>query len=223
MNMQQTLANLDKVLGTPASMKVVKMTQEQFQAYVASEVEKAKKDAEDEDTAKGAAKAKKRLEHLRAVTKLLIEKGSWEGTNATPAIPVYEEGFEPPTYMPTEQKTGTPPTIGGTAGDGKSVFENGFTAPPLNMTAAPGGGPSMTGGTGTQADATIFANGPVGKALGDLAETLKGLEKTPAKKADETPADEYVWPRDCADASFLKEGVAKRAEEWGIDTTKSPK
>lgn len=236
-SMQATLTALDKALGIPTP-KVVRMTKAQYDAHVAAEIAKAKAETEEADKEKGAEKAKKRLSFLRAVTKLLVghrdqvAKASWEGGNGTAAIPVYEEGFEPPTEMPTEAQVSTPPAIGGTAGDGQSVFSN---APPSldqpSVTPKSNGTNLPAIGTGTQGDQTFAAQGGTqsfAKAMGELTETLKSLGGAPAAgtptqqaPAAQQPAagldDPSVWPRDLANKDFLKEGVAKRAEEWGTD------
>ena len=84
MDYSKTLKQIDDVLNAP---KVVPMTEAQFEAYVAGEIEKAKKDKEEED---GYEKSRKRLAHLKATIET-VTKNVWEGTNGTQAIPVYEE------------------------------------------------------------------------------------------------------------------------------------
>lgn len=225
MNMQQTLSNLDKILGTSSTQKVVQMSKADFEAHAVAEVGKAKKDAEEEDKKMGAEKARKRLEFLRATTKLLIAKASWEGGNGTAAIPVYEEGFEPPTELPTETQVTTPAAIGGTAAEGVSYAAAGGAQG--YQDAGNGGKASGTtmpaSGAGTQGDNSFFANGAVGKALGELAGVLKGFEPSTAAAAPTAAAPDYTWPKDLTHPAFLKEGITKRAEDWGVDTEKSSK
>lgn len=232
MTIKDTLANLDTVLGVPP-MKLVTMTKAEFETHVTNELVKAKADAEEDDTEK-KTKAKKRLEHLRAVTKLLVMKSSWEGGNdgALP-IPVYEEGFEPPTYLPTEEG-GNMTGGAGTQGDGQSAFAN--SGPTYDQPTAPmtNAGTKVPGsGSGTQADgASAFANsGPtydqpsaaMKSALDGLSTLVKGLAPAAAPIAKAAPIatghvdDPSVWPKDLANPAFMKEGIAKRAEEWGTD------
>ncbi len=239
MNIKATLSKLDEALGIKP-VKTVKMTQAEFETYVTSELTKAKADAEGDDKEKGAMKAKKRLEHLRAVTKLLVAKaegnpetGAWTasgGENGL-SIPVYEEGFEPPTYMPTEEG-GDMLGGKGTQGDGQSFAAAGGAQgynDAKGTSGAPAGTTMPASGTGTQADNTIFSN-PMQKALGELASVMKGLtpDAAPpaapvAKAAGAIVDDPSVWPKDLANKDFLKEGVAKRDGEWGVDPWASVK
>jgi hypothetical protein len=234
MNMQETLSTLDKVLGIKPP-KIVKMTKAAFEKHVASELQKAKAEAEETDKEKGAAKAKKRLEFLRATMKLAIAKASWEGGNGEAAIPVYEEGYEPPTEMPTEmERPATFQGDGGTNADGASFASakgvQSFGDSSMGGAKTASGTQVPASGAGTQADGASFAAAggtqSFAKGLEELTATLKSLGgQAPAKQpANEVPAppqghvdDPSVWPRDLANPDFLKEGVAKRAETWGTD------
>ena len=228
MDIKDTLAKLDTVLGIKP-MKLVTMTKAQFDEHVTSELTKAKADAEEGDTEK-KTKAKKRIEHLRAVVKLLVTKASWDGGNGEAAIPVYEEGYEPPTYLPTEEG-GNMTGGSGTQGEGES-FAAGGGASGYNDAMSANGGSSGTNvpasGSGTQTSGASYAAGggaqSFAKSLDNLTAVIKSItapEPAPAAKA--APAvtghvdDPSVWPADLANESFMKEGIAKRAEEWGGD------
>ncbi len=229
MNIKDTLAKLDSVLGIKEP-KIVPMTKAQFDEYVSGELTKAKAEAEDDDVEKKAS-ARKRLEHLRAVTKLLVAKSSWEGGNGTAAIPVYEFGFEPPTTLPTEESGGNMTGGAGTQADGASFAAGGGAQGYGDAGAAKtsAGAAAPASGAGTQADASFAAGGGAqsfAKSIEGLAEIMKGLaptteEKKPVEKA--APAskahvdDPSVWPKDLANPAFLKEGVGKRDGEWGTD------
>ncbi len=236
MNIKDTLAKLDTVLGVKAPT-IVPMTKAQFEEHVTSELVKAKADAEEEDPKdaekkKGAEKAKKRLEFLRATAKLLVAKSSWEGGNdgAIP-IPVYEEGYEAPTEMPTDITVPTPPAGNtGTAGDGQSFAAAGG-AQGYNDAASAGGKASGTtvpaSGTGTQSDTTYAAPGgqtSFAKSIAELTAVMKGLTPAPVTPVEKAAPkvtghvdDPAVWSKDLANPTFLKEGIAKRDGEWGTD------
>lgn len=227
MNMSEALSELNKAIATSQKPKVVKMTKVQFGEHVTSELQKAKADAEDEDKAKGATAAKKRLEFLRGTVSLLAKAESWTGAaDGVAAIPVYENGFEPPTELPTLAEVSIPPAISGTGGDGQSVFSNALPSyDQPSVTPSSNGTNVPASGVGTQADDSIFAGGPVAKSLGDLTEALKGLgfgtTPTAQAAAPQAPAagldDPAVWPRDLATKDFLQAGEVKKAEEWGVD------
>ncbi len=227
MDIKDTLAKLDTVLGI-APMKLVTMTKAEFETHVTSELTKAKAEAEDDDAEK-KTKAKKRLEHLRAVVKLLVTKSSWEGGNGSAAIPVYEEGFEPPTYLPTEDG-GDMLGGKGTGADGQSFAAAGGAGgynDAKGISGAPSGTTVPASGTGTQASGASFAaSGGMqnfAKAVEDMVNVVKSLAPTPpaapapVAKSTAHVDDPSVWPKDLANPAFMKEGIAKRAEEWGGD------
>jgi len=195
MKFDTLLSELDTVLKeAPAAQD---MNEQQFEAYVQDQVAKAKKDAEDDkDAETGKKKAKKRLEHLRGVVAQLQKDfgdgGGWTGTT-TVSIPVYEGGF--------------------TYGENLTVKAD-QSETTINALAI--------AGASNQAGTFGMSNGgAIAKSLEGL-DSLLGEKKVETKKADETaPAPRFQWPGDVAAKDFMKEGVVKRAEQWGTDDTKS--
>lgn len=214
MNMKDILSKLDATLGP----KTVPMTKAQFETYVKEQIAKAKDEEKDD-----AEKAKKRLSALRDVVSHVVAKGSWEGAAGTALnIPVYDEGYEKPTTMPTEESgnmQGGGETMG--AGSGGNFSSNGVPAAAGGGAAAGGeGGPSMLGGGETMGPGSggNFSSNGVTKAIADL-EKMVGELAAPAKEKTEkaAPASAFAWPNDLSNDEYLKTGIAKNAPEWGLD------
>ena len=164
MNFDDTLKQIDAALAAPA---MVPMTKAQFDAYVADQIAKAKKDEDDcADPAKKKATSRKRLEALRSVV-ATVAKASWEGANGTMSIPVFEEANLTAKTEESDTTVQTPPAgNSGTQADGASY-------------AAPGG-------------AQEFA-----KTLADIDATLGGASAPAAPPAPPAPAaPSFAWPDD---------------------------
>ena len=189
------IAKLDADAATILDPAPVVMNKAKFSAYYTDQIAKAKKEAEDEE---GAKKAKKRLDALAKATEVAKAADDWAGGNGTAAIPVYEGGYESDLTVRAEQsdKTVTMESLG--QGDGAGVFANG-----AQTFKALSDGLKDIGALAT----------PAAKAKDDEDEK----KKADAKKADES----FAWPSDVNSPSFMKEGIAKRAEQWGLDNAKS--
>lgn len=188
MNVSTLLKQLDDTLGP----KAVDMTSAQFEAYATDQVAKAKKDMDEDDKEK-KSKAKKRLEHLRGVAEM-VSKSSWEGTNGTLSIPVYEGGYEDTTAKKELTDTTTALTSNqgniGTASSGQSFFSN---------------------------------ESEIGKMLQTLKAEVATIGKAAEPPAPAAPApvtkgaDDIAWPTDVANREFLAKGEIS-APEWGTDS-----
>lgn len=238
MALKDSLARLEKSVAELAGGK----TPEQFIAYAAEQIEKAKTDKPEVRV--------QRLKHLAEQIKVAKE---FEGVTPTPSMISVSEFTDPDQLKPTPPATQTPQT----QGDGVTNFSTNPVPPAVAGAGSPLPGgqvpPLAAGGSGFETPgAATFA-----KSMKDLGEKVEGLIKslekpaqapaaaapvTPAAPAapavtttPETPAaapavvtknqddkdkDRVMWPLDMATPFGM--GKVEKAEEpaWGWDGQK---
>ncbi len=233
MDMKDVLAKIDTALGPKTRTLSTKADAE---AYVVSELAKAKGETEEDDKEEGAKKAKKRLEALRPVVDT-IAKTSWEGMSNPITIPVTDEPDATDPATSVEQST---PAAGnsGTAGDGTSFAAKGtpqdFNAANSATPGKGGGGVPPIGNTAADGQSYAASGGAQGfgeamsKSIDDLQKAVAEMTGTaiPAPVAKSAPVAEFEWPRDVAGSEEVigKEKVAKNVaatETWGSDGAKA--
>lgn len=239
MDLKDTLAKLDAFLAPAPQPQPTTMTKAQFDAYVAAQIEKAKKEySEEEDKKKGAKKARKRLEILRNLVATVAKTDFGQGApglfgDEGVKIPVFAEADISRFAEMSESEQATPPAPGGLMADGQS-FADPRGQTDWNVThgtGGPSGGANLPAIGGTAGDPSPHWAAQGGQS--DFAKSLDALKKTideviptqqPAAAAGaprtEPTAADFAWPSDLAATEEIigKEAVTKRApESWGKD------